>query len=298
MTATADPVYVSREHGQGRAVLRVAERAGIEIPAPILQARRRVERVMEHARAVQTAHPGEEEHVIVGRFADEILAAADAGDVPTLDVFAAVDEAQRARRAQDLSLEVAREAVDRAWRRLRVAIMEETPALFAALRGRLEETIAEIGKTADELEGHDLDVPTSVMGSARAGKAYQAIAAARRRYLDLRELQRLISGAVEQLPELALYRNAPALWADAGIPWIGHRQASPNARPWPVPEDSLRFTLWLATGRGGRGELVPEVWAPTPEELQEAERGIAAPLQQRAAPGSVLIHSRGSATGR
>ena len=278
---------ISREHVVARRFLSVAEGIGIPMPEPIIQARRRIEHVAEYARAVSSMQAISEPHEIVSRFADAVLEAADAGEVPALDVAGAVEEAERKRRAQELALEVARMAVDRSWMRLRETLVSETAAIAGSLRRSLDETLGEVRKVAGDLEGLDLKQPEAFFGSPKAGKAYQTLLGARRRYLEIRELQRQLGGGRE-LGELDLFRNIRELWEASGVRWQGHLQASVTVRPWPQPIDGPEYVLWVATGIGG-GDVLPEPWVPTPEELEAAAAEISLPLSPRIGPGTVMV---------
>lgn len=279
---------ISREHVVARRFLSLAEAVGIPMPEPIVHARRRIESVAAYERAVSTMHPIAEPHEIVSRFADAVLEAAAEGEVPAMDVAAAVEEAERKRRAQELALEVARQAVDRAWMRLRETIVQETPAIARSLRRTLDETVGEVRKVAGDLEGLDLTQPEAFFGSPKAGKAYQTLLGARRRYLEVRELQRQLSGGRE-LGELDLFRNIRELWTGIGVGWQGHLQATVTVRPWPQPIGGPEYVLWAATGIGGAGDVLPEPWVPTPEEYQEAADELASPLMPRIGPGGVML---------
>lgn len=278
---------ISREHVVARRFLSLADGIGIPMPEPIVQARRRIEHVAAHERAVAAMHPLAQPHEIIRQFADAVLEAADAGEVPSQDVAAAVEEAERKRRAQELALEVARMAVDSSWMRLRQAISHETPGIARSLSRTLDATLEEVRKVAGDLEGLDLTRPEAFFGSAKAGKAYQALLGARERYVILRELQRQLGGGAT-LGELALFRNIRELWESIGVGWQGHLQSMVTVRPWPQPIDGPEYVLWVATGMGGAG-VVPEPWVPTPAELEEATGELASPLMARVGPGSVMI---------
>lgn len=278
---------ISREHVHGRSFLKVADRAGIPLPPAIVQARQRIERVAEHARKTAAMHHGENPRDVIETLVDEILAAADAGEVPSPDVFSAVDTVERKRRAADLSLEVAREAVDRSWRMLRAALAESRDEIVIGVRKALEETLDAVRAVAGDLDGLDLGYPETFAGIPKAGKAYSTLAAGTKRYVNVRDAQRQLWGGEPPDDELFLIENIADVWQGAGVGWRGHHQV--KRKPWPVPVNSFAYVLWIATGIGGEGSVAPRAWIPTMEEYEVAAAALANPLLARVGPGSVLI---------
>jgi len=277
---------ISREHVHATAFLRVAERARIPLPRSIAKARVVIDRVAEHAWKVQQEHHDERPDAVIDRIADEIVAAAGSGEIPTLDVFAAVDTVERERRARDLSLEAARKAVDRSWSRLRLGLVEHRDEIIAALRKALDETLGDVRAIADDLRGLDLGRPETFAGNPSAGKAYEKLATATRRYVDLREAQRQLWAGEPPDDELFLIENIADVWQAAGVGWRGHHQV--KRKPWPVPVNSFPYLLWIATGIGGESDVAPRPWIPTEVEYEEAAAAIASRLQPRVGPGVMI----------
>jgi hypothetical protein len=255
---------IPREHVHAVSFLRVTDRARVPLPRAVRNARTVIERVTEHARKVQAEHADEQTDTVIERMAGEIVAVAAEGDVPTPDVFAAVDTVERKRRASELSLEVARRAVDRSWSALRVALGQHHDALIASLRKTLDETLGEVRAIADDLRGVNIPHPETFAGNPAAGKAYQRLAEAATRYVDLREAQRQLWGGEPPDDELFLIENVADVWQGAGVGWRGHHQV--KRKPWPVPVNSFAYVLWIATGIGGEGKVAPVAWIPTREE--------------------------------
>jgi hypothetical protein len=250
-----------REFVHTTALLRVVDRAEIPLPRQVRTERARLERVQEHARKTAAAHHGEDPRDVISRIADEILEAADRGDVPTLDVFASVDAVERQRRAADLNLEVAREAQDRAWRRLGKTIAEQRDAIAGGLRKTLEETLGSVRAMGDDLRGLDLRYPETFAGNPSAGKAYQALAAATSRYSDVREAQRQLWLGEPPDDELFLIENIAEVWEAMGVGWRGHYQV--KQKPWPEPGRIVRLRP-LARDRRAR-ELAARAEAVDPD---------------------------------
>jgi len=252
---------ISREHVHATAFLRVAERARIPLPRPIVNARVVIDRTSEAAREVERDHYEGTAEAVIDRIAREIVAAAAAGEIQVPDVFAAVDTVERERRARDLLLEAMRKAVDRSWSLLRVAIAEHRDEIVRGARKALDETLGEVRGMADDLRGLDLGRPETFAGNASAGKAYQKLAEATRRYVDLREAQRQLWGGEPPDDELFLIENVADVWQGAGVGWRGHHQV--KRKPWPEPVGSFAYVLWLATGEGGNSPLPPKPWIPS-----------------------------------
>ena len=277
---------ISREHVHATAFLRVAERARIPLPRSIVNARVVIDRVTEHAQKVEQTHYDDRSEAVIDRIAGEIVAAAGAGEIPTTDVFAAVDTVERERRARDLSLDVARRAVDRAWSLLRVALAEHRSEIVRGMRKALEETLGEVRGVADDLRGLELDRPETFAGNPAAGKAYQTLATASRRYVDLREAQRQLWAGEPPDDELFLIENVADVWQGAGVGWRGHHQV--KRKPWPEPVGSFAYVRWLATGEGGEGDVAPRAWIPTEDEYRLAAETLLARLSQRVGVGVMV----------